>query len=71
MSVSESPADAAARILSTSPYHPIRHLTCTFHNGILTICGRLPSFYLKQVAQVAVSGIQGVSHIDNRIDVAV
>ncbi len=69
MTASESPANIANRILRGSAYPPIRALTCTFHDGVLTIGGALPSFHLKQVAQAAVQGVEGVSQIENRIEV--
>jgi len=66
-----SPADAANKILRNSSYHAIRFLSCTFDNGVLTLGGRLPSFHLKQVAQSAVQGIEGVQRVENRIEVSV
>ncbi len=66
---SELPAERANRILRSSAYHPIRHLTCTYHDGTLRIDGGLPSFHLKQVAQTLVQGIDGVHQIENRIEV--
>lgn len=69
MTQSESPADMANRILRNSSYHAIRHLTCTFHDGLLTIEGGLPSFHLKQVAQTLVQGLEGVVQIENKIEV--
>jgi osmotically-inducible protein OsmY len=69
MTVSKSPADVATAILRNNSYKPIRELTCTFEDGVLTIGGRLPTFHLKQVAQTAVQGIEGVNAVDNRIEV--
>jgi hypothetical protein len=40
-----------------------------YEDGILTLHGRLPSFYLKQVLQTRLRGIDGVERIDNRVDV--
>ncbi len=65
----ESPDETAQRILQNVAYHPIRSLSCTFHAGVLTLDGRLPSFYLKQVAQTAVRGIEGVAQVENRVEV--
>jgi osmotically-inducible protein OsmY len=66
---SESPADVAARLLWDSSYHMVRQVNCSFHDGILTMEGRLPSFHLKQVAQTVVQGIDGVVRVENRIEV--
>ncbi len=69
MNDNNSPADVAKKILGTNSYRPIRFLDCTFENGVLTLGGRLPSFYLKQVAQIAVAQVEGVERIENRIEV--
>lgn len=44
-------------------------LFCEFHEGVLTLRGRLPSYYLKQLAQTVVATVDGVTQVDNRIDV--
>jgi osmotically-inducible protein OsmY len=41
----------------------------TFHSGTLTLRGRLPSFYLKQLLQEAFRQVEGVKQIDNRVEV--
>ncbi len=66
---SESPADSAQGILQESPYYSLRQLECRFDDGVLTVCGRVPSFYLKQLAQTALRDVNGVTRIDNRIEV--
>lgn len=38
-------------------------------NGTLVLRGRLPSFYLKQILQTVLLDMDGVSHIDNRVEV--
>jgi hypothetical protein len=65
------PAAAAEAIFQASPYLAIRFLNCQFHQGVLTITGVLPSFYLKQIAQKAVSGIDGVERIEDLVQVSV
>lgn len=70
MTTNPSPAEIASRILRGSSYHALANVTCTYDNGVLTIGGRLPSFYLKQVAQNAVQQIEGVIQLDNRIEVS-
>jgi len=61
--------DLAAGRLRDSSHQAVRRLQCSYENGILALDGRLPSFYLKQVAQTLVSGLEGVERIQNRIDV--
>ena len=52
-----------------STYCPIRNLKCDFHEGVLTIRGRLPSYYLKQVAQTIARNVDGVEEVVNRVEV--
>ena len=44
-------------------------VTFTYSLGTLTLTGRLPSFYLKQVLQTLLRDLDGVTRIDNRVDV--
>ena len=44
-------------------------VTFSYSQGILTLEGRLPSFYLKQVLQTLLRDLDGVTRIDNRVDV--
>jgi hypothetical protein len=55
--------------LHQSAYSPLRHLTCQVHGQVLTICGRVPSYYMKQVAQSLLGQLEGVGTIDNQLDV--
>ena len=64
-----SPADKAREILEESPYHPLRRLTCSYSQGVLTVVGCLPSFHLKQLAQTALRDLDGVTRIENQIEV--
>ncbi|MFT5524335.1 MAG: hypothetical protein ACI9G1_004261 [Pirellulaceae bacterium] len=38
-------------------------------NDTLVLDGILPSFYLKQLLQEALQGIEGIERIENRVDV--
>ena len=46
-----------------------RCINCWYQDGVLTLQGRVPSFYLKQVAQTLLRELDGVDRIDNRVDV--
>jgi len=59
----------ATRRLCRSPYRSVRLVTCDFHEGMLTLRGRVSSYYLKQIAQTAVLGIEGVEEINNHLEV--
>jgi osmotically-inducible protein OsmY len=38
-------------------------------NGVLRLRGRVPSYYLKQLAQAAAANMEGVKRIENHIEV--
>ena len=40
-----------------------------YHEGVLTVRGRVPTFYLKQLLQTALKRVDGVERINNRVDV--
>ena len=65
-----SPSEVANRILRESPYPAIRRLECSFDKGTLTICGEVPRYHLKQLAQVAVRCVDGVEQVCNLIEVS-
>lgn len=62
-------ASAAAGRLRESPYPTLRNISCQFVNGVLTLRGTVPTFYLKQIAQTVVLNLPQVSRVDNRIEV--
>jgi osmotically-inducible protein OsmY len=68
---SHSPGSGAlaADRLRRSAYLALQRVCCEFRAGVLTLRGRLPSYYLKQVAQMLVATVEGVEQIDNRIEV--
>ena len=65
-----TPAEAAHQIFVESPYHPLRRLKCRYAEGELTIAGRVPSYFLKQLAQNVVKQLDGVERIRNIIEVS-
>ncbi len=62
-------ADLAERCLRRNPYLALKNVSCDWRDGVLLLRGCLPSYYLKQVAQEAVSAVEGVGRIDNQIQV--
>jgi hypothetical protein len=46
-----------------------RDVECEFADGVLTLRGRVPTFYLKQVLQARLSELDGVAEIRNHVDV--
>jgi len=48
----------------------LRCVNCQYDEGVLRLTGRVPTFYLKQLAQTLVKNIDGVSRVDNQVLVA-
>ena len=55
--------------LRKSGYHQLQLISCEFHEGVLTLRGRVSSFYLKQVAQTLINQLDGVGEVNNRLEV--
>ena len=55
--------------LRRSGYLALRALTCEARDGVVRLHGRLPTYYLKQVAQSVASGVAGVRRVVNHIEV--
>lgn len=62
--------EAARRRLSDSPYRTLRNVSCEYDGALLRLCGRVPTFYHKQLAQEAVAGLRGVLQVVNQTEVA-
>ena len=61
--------EQVTRIFEHSSYSELKRLSCQFHEGVLTLRGRLPCYYLKQIAQTLATGVAGVEELDNRIEI--
>lgn len=55
--------------LCRSGYGPLADVQCDFNQGVLVLQGRVPSYYLKQMAQTLVTQLGEISHVDNRLEV--
>ena len=62
-------ADAAQRRLQGSIDPRLHDVRCVTRNGSVVLRGRVPSFYLKQLAQEAVRTSDGKCEIINEIEV--
>lgn len=60
---------AVRRRLHKSAYPPLRALESEFHEGVVTLRGRVTSHHLKQMAQESVRHLAGVDEVANRIEV--
>jgi osmotically-inducible protein OsmY len=63
-------AQAAKNRLLKNPYFPVQDVSCEYHAGVLLLRGRVPTYYLKQMAQEAVAGVEGVEEVVNETEVA-
>jgi osmotically-inducible protein OsmY len=64
-----SPEELAESRLRSNSYLALKNVSCAFHDGVLVLRGRVPTYYLKQIAFSAVAGLAGVHHIVDQIDV--
>lgn len=55
--------------LRESGYYALRDVSCDVHEGEIHLDGRLPSHYLKQVAQYLANEVAGLRRVVNRIEV--
>lgn len=61
--------ELAERQMHDTPFLDLRQISCDYHEGVLVLRGRLPSYYLKQMAQELVIHLDGIDNIENRIQV--
>ena len=61
-------AEGAEARLRSNAYLALKNVTCDYHDGVLTLRGCLPTYYLKQLAQEAVGRPEGV-RVVNEIEV--
>ena len=69
LSADRSIVEAATERLRTSPYLSLRGVTCQCNQGVLTLAGRVPSFYHRQIAHAAVRNLAGILQIDDQLQV--
>lgn len=58
-----------ADILTASPHTHLRRLVVTTRDGEVVISGRVPSYYLKQMAQEAIRSCLGPRRLRNEVQV--
>jgi hypothetical protein len=69
-SVADEHAAMRARAqLQNSSYPELRGLDCSFAEGVLTVHGRLPSFYLKQVVWSLVAQLAEIEEVADGIEI--
>jgi osmotically-inducible protein OsmY len=63
-------AECVERALRATGYGPLRDLRVTARERLIILAGRVPSYYLKQVAQAAALVVPGVHQVRNDLDVS-
>jgi osmotically-inducible protein OsmY len=61
--------EAADDRLRRSGHLALRDIACDVRGGVVRLRGRLPTYYLKQVAQAIVAEVDGVIAVSNQIEV--
>ena len=62
-------AEARTR-LRQSAYSAVRPVSCEYYEGVLTLHGHVATYYLKQIAQALIRGMEGVEEVNNRLTVS-
>ncbi|HUY31619.1 MAG TPA: BON domain-containing protein [Pirellulales bacterium] len=62
-------AEAVTNRLRTSPFLPLRNLTCHAGHDVLVLHGKVPTFYLKGLAQQLAGSVDGAVVVMNQIEV--
>ncbi len=57
------------RRLRESSYYYLRTIHCAVDEGVVTLRGRVPSYYLKQTVQSLAEKVEGVQQVINLVDV--
>jgi osmotically-inducible protein OsmY len=63
-------AERVERALRATGYGPLRGVEVAVHARYVILGGRVPSYYLKQVAQATALTVSGARHVRNDLDVA-
>ena len=61
--------EKVAESFKASGYRTLTAVACHFHEGVVVLRGRVPSFYMKQLAQVLAGRVPGVDVVANRLRV--
>lgn len=65
--VTDAELEVTVRLALRSTHFPLRAVDVVVTAGRVILIGRIPSFYLKQVAQEAARRVPGVSGFENRL----
>jgi osmotically-inducible protein OsmY len=62
-------AERIRRALNATGYSPLRAIEVAVHDGQISLRGRVPSYFMKQIAQATVMAVPGVGELCNELDV--
>jgi osmotically-inducible protein OsmY len=62
-------AERVERALRATGYGPLRGIEVTVHARLVILAGRVPSYYLKQVAQTTALSVTGAQQVHNNLEV--
>lgn len=68
-SVDNRVCEAIRQMLQQSSYREVRMVSCSFHEGVAVLRGKVSSFYFKQAAQELVRRLDGVDQVVNLLSV--
>jgi osmotically-inducible protein OsmY len=57
------------RALRATGYFPLRGIEVTVHERVVILSGRVPSYHLKQIAQMTALAVPGTRQVRNDLDV--
>ena len=60
---------AAKERLRQSSYSSLQDISCEYDDGVLILCGQVPTFFQKQLAQESVRHLEGIAQVVNQIRV--
>ncbi len=61
--------ERANSLLRASAYHSVRQVTCEVRGRALILCGHVPSYYMKQIAQHVVRELWQDIKLENQLQV--
>jgi len=62
-------AESVERTLHATGYGHLRGIEVTVHGRLVILGGRVPSYYLKQIAQASALSVRGVDQVRNDLEV--
>lgn len=68
-SLRQSVERAARKLLTATGYRKLKRIDCLYRDGEMTLRGKVPSYYHKQLAQECIRNAPHVARIVNQLEV--